>query len=72
MGIRITPSILNADFSHLDQEIARIAGVSDLLHLDVMDNVFVPNARLERRDLEQGWRLNPELLSRITQIVSMR
>jgi ribulose-phosphate 3-epimerase len=43
MGIRITPSILNADFSHLDEEIARIAAVSDLLHLDVMDNVFVPN-----------------------------
>ena len=43
MGIRITPSIVNADFSHLDQEIARIAAVSDLLHLDVMDNVFVPN-----------------------------
>jgi ribulose-phosphate 3-epimerase len=43
MGIRITPSILNADFSQLDQEIARIAAVSDLLHLDVMDNVFVPN-----------------------------
>ena len=43
MGIRITPSILNADFSQLDQEIARIAKVSDLLHLDVMDNVFVPN-----------------------------
>ena len=43
MGIRITPSILNADFSHLDQEIAKIAAVSDLLHLDVMDNLFVPN-----------------------------
>jgi ribulose-phosphate 3-epimerase len=43
MGIRITPSILNADFSRLDQEIARISAVSDLLHLDVMDNVFVPN-----------------------------
>jgi ribulose-phosphate 3-epimerase len=43
MGVRITPSILNADLSHLDQEIARIAAVSDLLHLDVMDNVFVPN-----------------------------
>jgi ribulose-phosphate 3-epimerase len=43
MGIRITPSILNADFSRLDEEIARIALVSDLLHLDVMDNVFVPN-----------------------------
>jgi len=43
MGIRITPSILNADFSHLDSEIAKIAPVSDLLHLDVMDNLFVPN-----------------------------
>jgi ribulose-phosphate 3-epimerase len=41
--IRITPSILNADFSRLDQEIQRIANVSDLLHLDVMDDVFVPN-----------------------------
>ena len=43
MGIRITPSILNADFADLDREIAKIAPVSDLLHLDVMDNVFVPN-----------------------------
>ena len=43
MGIRITPSILNADFSRLDEEISRIAAVSDFLHLDVMDNVFVPN-----------------------------
>ena len=41
--IRITPSILNADFDHLGQEIAKIADVSDLIHLDVMDNVFVPD-----------------------------
>jgi ribulose-phosphate 3-epimerase len=41
--IRITPSILNADFSRLQEEIGKIAAVSDLLHLDVMDNVFVPN-----------------------------
>jgi ribulose-phosphate 3-epimerase len=41
--IRITPSILNADFSRLDAEIAKIASVSDYIHLDVMDNVFVPN-----------------------------
>ncbi len=41
--IRITPSILNADFSRLDQEVQSIAGVSDLIHLDVMDNIFVPN-----------------------------
>ena len=41
--IRITPSILNADFSRLDEEIQKISYVSDLLHLDVMDNIFVPN-----------------------------
>jgi ribulose-phosphate 3-epimerase len=41
--VRITPSILNADFAHLDSEIAKIAGASDLIHLDIMDNIFVPN-----------------------------
>lgn len=41
--IHITPSILNADFGNLDAEISKIAQVSDLLHLDVMDNIFVPN-----------------------------
>ena len=41
--IRLTPSILNADFTRLDEEIQKISGASDLLHLDVMDNVFVPN-----------------------------
>lgn len=43
MGIRITPSILNANFNDLENEIKKIAGNSDLLHLDIMDNVFVPN-----------------------------
>ena len=41
--IRITPSILNADHAHLDLEIAKVAAVSDLIHLDIMDNLFVPN-----------------------------
>jgi ribulose-phosphate 3-epimerase len=41
--IRITPSILNADRDHLSAEIARIAPQSDFIHLDVMDNIFVPN-----------------------------
>ena len=41
--IRITPSILNADRENLSAEISRIASVSDLIHLDVMDNIFVPN-----------------------------
>jgi len=41
--IHITPSILNADFDHLERDIAKISSVSDLIHLDVMDNFFVPN-----------------------------
>jgi len=41
--VRITPSILNADFADLDSEIAKIAGASDLIHLDIMDDIFVPN-----------------------------
>jgi ribulose-phosphate 3-epimerase len=41
--IRITPSILNADQNNLSSEIAKIAKSADLLHLDIMDNKFVPN-----------------------------
>jgi len=40
----ISPSILTADFLHLEQEIEMInASEADLLHLDIMDGVFVPN-----------------------------
>ena len=42
MGIRITPSILNANLADLNAEIARIPS-ADGVHLDVMDNRFVPN-----------------------------
>lgn len=42
MGIRITPSVLNADLADLNAEIARVPD-SDAVHLDVMDNRFVPN-----------------------------
>ena len=41
--IRITPSVLNADRNNLQDEISKIASVSDLLHLDIMDDKFVPN-----------------------------
>lgn len=39
----MTPSILNADPADLAGEIGRIAEVSDFVHLDIMDNLFVPN-----------------------------
>jgi len=39
---RINPSILAADFADMRAELARIGG-ADFVHVDVMDNHFVPN-----------------------------
>ena len=43
MGVQISPSILSADYTDLAGEVARIAPAADWVHVDVMDNHFVPN-----------------------------
>ena len=42
MAVRINPSILSADFVNFQAELGTIAN-ADLIHVDVMDNHFVPN-----------------------------
>ncbi len=41
--VKISPSILAADFARLKDEIQRVESSADMLHLDVMDGRFCPN-----------------------------
>lgn len=41
--MKVAPSILTADFLHLENELLKIDKDSDFIHLDIMDGSFVPN-----------------------------
>ena len=58
MPVRISPSILSADFANLERDLARISA-ADLVHVDVMDNHFVPNLTLGLPVVERLLQVSP-------------
>ncbi len=41
--VQIAPSMLSADFLHLEKDVELVNNYADIFHLDIMDGVFVPN-----------------------------
>jgi ribulose-phosphate 3-epimerase len=58
MSVRINPSILAADFVNLERDISRISN-ADLVHVDIMDNHFVPNLTFGLQMTERILQVSP-------------
>jgi ribulose-phosphate 3-epimerase len=56
--VRIQPSILSADFANMQRDVERIAS-ADGVHVDVMDNHFVPNLTFGPQMVEAVQRVSP-------------
>ena len=61
MATRILPSILSADFANIQRDIEAISS-ADGVHVDVMDNHFVPNLTLGLPVVESIRKATPALL----------
>ena len=44
--IKIAPSILSADLNNVNNEIKQIESFAQLIHVDIMDGIFVPNVTI--------------------------
>src|SRR4029453_14166201 len=58
MTTRINPSILAADWANREHELGRIA-TADLVHVDIMDNHFVPNLTFGLQMVERLQEVSP-------------
>ena len=45
--VKIAPSILSADLSRVNKEIKDVEKHADLIHVDIMDGIFVPAATVD-------------------------
>lgn len=58
MSVRINPSILSADFVNMQHDLERISN-ADFVHVDVMDNHFVPNLTFGPQMVERIQAVSP-------------